>query len=129
MLTNVEIQGWTHLSPRQKECLEALRTGYCTDKQIARAVGLEVCTVQEYLARARHLLGAHHRVQLALIAERMHESPRRSTSEQEMGRQVGTRTMVASSSVDTLVAPPEGSAHRRPPALYRQLPAHGSARS
>ena len=71
MLTNAEIEGWAHLSPRQRDCLEALRSGHCTDKQIARAVGLEVWTVMEYMARARHLLGAHHRVQLALIAERM----------------------------------------------------------
>jgi len=93
MLSNAEIQGWAHLSPRQMDCLEALRSGHCTDKQIARAVGLEVSTVQEYLARARHLLGAHHRVQLALIAERMHESPARRTLEQGVGRHDGRRTM------------------------------------
>jgi DNA-binding CsgD family transcriptional regulator len=72
MLTDAHIKGWARLTPRQRQCIEALRAGHCTDKAVARAVGLQVHTVMEYLAGARSLLGVHHRIELALIAERMH---------------------------------------------------------
>ena len=72
MLTDSQLHGWTRLTPRQRQCVEALRTGYCSDKAVARKMGVEVNTVSEHLAQARAILGVHHRVELALIAERIH---------------------------------------------------------
>jgi len=72
MLTEAQIAAWKKLTKRQRDCLEALRAGHSTNKSIARALNVDPETVAEYLAGARAALGVRHRVELALIAERIH---------------------------------------------------------
>jgi DNA-binding CsgD family transcriptional regulator len=72
MLTDAQIKAWARLTRRQRQCIDAMRAGHCTNKAIARVVGLQPNTVHEYLTSARLALGVRHRVELALIAERMH---------------------------------------------------------
>jgi len=72
MLTDAQIAAWKKLTKRQRECVEALRSGYYSNKSIARALGLEPYTVAEHFAGARAVLGVRSRIELALIAERIH---------------------------------------------------------
>jgi len=72
VLTDAQIKAWAALTPRQRQCIDAMRLGHCTNKEIARAVGLQPDTVDEHLTVARRVLGVRHRMELALIAERIH---------------------------------------------------------
>jgi len=40
MLTDAQLAAWKKLTKRQRECVEALRDGHCTNKHIARALHL-----------------------------------------------------------------------------------------
>jgi DNA-binding CsgD family transcriptional regulator len=71
-LTDAQIAAWKKLTKRQRQCVEALRNGYYYNKTIARVLGLEPYTVAEHFAGARAILGVRSRIELALIAERIH---------------------------------------------------------
>jgi DNA-binding CsgD family transcriptional regulator len=85
LLTEGQVRRWARLTGRQRRCIEAMRTGHCTTSQIAEALGIDADTVRECLIEARILLRVRNRIELALVAERIH------TRERSLGKTTGFR--------------------------------------